>query len=125
MFAPIQRSQLFSKGICKCDWRYWDDICEYMDNLVEDYEMLQLSEPANPAYSFIQPTEQHLLANASSTDWYVRKPEMHALEEVKERTLGHECQCKLPSQVVDGAPLPPCSHWMIKNTEAILFDWYT
>jgi hypothetical protein len=45
--------------------------------------------------------------------------------EAKETAFCPELQQTLSTQVVDGASLPPCFHWMIRNVEAIISEWDT
>jgi hypothetical protein len=48
----------------------------------------------------------------------MRKQKMEAME----TALGYKLQHKNLSQVLDGAPFPPCFDGMIRNIEVILSD---
>jgi hypothetical protein len=91
---------------CICEEKYWDVVCESIEDIVENYER-SVSDGDNPPP--IQPTRERLVEIATRAYWIERGEDM---------PIRNAC-----TDLLLDWPLPRCMHSMLRNIDQILSDW--
>ena len=92
---------------CTCVHLYWDDCCEAIQHLVEDYEDMLRSMPAVLPPT-ARPSRKRLVDAVSYAYWDSRRPDMNCVDE---------------SAVDMNQPLPDCMSGVYANITAIQEDF--